>query len=90
MVVCYLYIDFSVSIIFVGDINFGSRVKYFVNRGYNNYNDTMRKVAGIIRKADIAVGNLEGAFVTKEMQKDRFKGGKVYIDADYRSVSAIQ
>ena len=50
----------------------------------------MRKVAGIIRKADIAVGNLEGAFVTKEMQKDRFKGGKVYIDADYRSVSAIQ
>ena len=50
----------------------------------------MRKVAGIIRKADIAVGNLEGAFVTNDMQKDRFKGGKIHIDADYRSVSAIQ
>ncbi|CAB4003863.1 Hypothetical predicted protein, partial [Paramuricea clavata] len=83
--------DVSISIIFVGDISFGRCVRKYVDHGYNNYNDTMVKVAGIIRDADIAVGNLESPFVTKAMQKDRFSGRKRYfLHADHRSATALQ
>ena len=56
-----------------------------------NYNDTMVKVAGIIRKADIAVGNLESPFVTNTMLKDRFNGRKrFFLHSDHRSATALQ
>ena len=86
----FLRADDSISIIFVGDVSFDGVVRYYVNHGYNNYNDTMEKVAEIIREADIAVGNLESPFVTKSMQKDRLKGKVIFLDADHRCVSAIQ
>jgi hypothetical protein len=86
-----LFTDVSISIIFVGDINLGDCVRYYVNHGYNNYNDTMVKVAGIIRHADIAVGNLESPFVTKTMLRDRFNGRKrVFLEADPRSAIALK
>ena len=82
--------DESISVIFVGDIHFGDYVRGNVNHGYNNYNDTMEKVADIIREADIAVGNLESPFVTKPMLKDKTIGCEHYLDADSSSVSALQ
>jgi hypothetical protein len=81
----------SISIIFVGDISFGRCVRKYVDHGYNNYNDTMVKVAEIIREADIAVGNLESPFVTNTMLKDRFNGQKrFFLHADHRSATALQ
>ncbi len=51
----------------------------------------MVKVAGIIRHADIAVGNLESPFVTKTMLRDRFNGKKrVFLEADPRSAIALK
>jgi hypothetical protein len=86
-----LLTDVPISIIFVGDISFSRCVKKYVDHGCNNYNDTMEKVAGIIREADIAVGNLESPFVTKMMLKDKFKGRKeIFLHADHRSAAALQ
>ncbi|CAB3991400.1 Hypothetical predicted protein, partial [Paramuricea clavata] len=83
--------DVSISIIFVGDISFARCVRKYVDHGCNNYNDTMIKVAGIIREADIAVGNLESPFVTKMMLKDRFNGRKkIFLHADHRSAAALR
>jgi hypothetical protein len=83
--------DISISIIFVGDICFNGCVEKFVHHGYNDYNDTMVKVAGIIREADIAVGNLESPFATKTMLKDRFNGLKeAFMYSVPRSVAALQ
>ena len=84
-----LLTDVSISVIFVGDINFGDYVKRYVRQGYTKYNDTMENVAEIIREADIAVGNLESPFVTKPMLKDKTKG-KFRMEADSSSVSALQ
>jgi hypothetical protein len=83
--------DISISIIFVGDICFNGCVRKYVDHGYNNYNDTMVKVAGIIREADIAVGNLESPFASKTMLKDRFNGLKgTFMYSVPRSVTALQ
>ncbi|CAB4019818.1 Hypothetical predicted protein, partial [Paramuricea clavata] len=85
-----LLADVSINVIFVGDISFARCVKKYVDHGYNNYNDTMTKIAGIIRESDIAVGNLESPLVTKVMLKYRFNGRKqVFIHADYRSATAL-
>ena len=91
----YLSISFlqdnPVSIVFVGDISFDSCIMYYVNLGYNCYNYTMVKVAGLIRKADIAVGNLESPYVTKLMLKDNYKGNKkAFIDAHPDSAAALR
>ncbi|XP_028405176.1 uncharacterized protein LOC114527664 [Dendronephthya gigantea] len=83
--------DNAVSIIFVGDVSFGSCIMYYVNHGYNYYNDTLVKVAGPIKNADIAVGNLESPYVTKTMMKDSYKGRKnVYINAHPDSAAALR
>ena len=83
--------DGSISIIFVGDISFDGCVRKYVDQGYISYNDTMLKVAKIIRKADIAVGNLESAFVSKSMQKYSRSGVKrLRRYSDARSASALQ
>ena len=51
----------------------------------------MARVAGPIRKADIAVGNLESPYVTKTMMKDNYKGKKdVFIDAHPDSAAALR
>ena len=86
-----LLTDGSISIIFVGDISFNGCVKKYVDQGYTSYNDTMVKVAKIIREADIAVGNLESPFVSKSMQKNRFSGVKrIRMYSDVGSASALQ
>ena len=87
--------DGSISIIFVGDISFNGCVKKYVDQGYISYtmvhNDSMVKVAKIIREADIAVGNLESPFVSKSMQKNRFSGIKrIRMYSDVGSASALQ
>ena len=79
------------SIIFVGDISFDGCMKYYVKHGFCSYNASLRNVAGIIKGADIAVGNLESPFVTKTMLRDRFKGRKrVFLDAEPCSASALK
>ena len=51
----------------------------------------MVKVAGIIREADIAVGNLESPFASKTMLKDRFNGLKgTFMYSVPCSVTALQ
>ena len=83
--------DNPVSVIFVGDVSFDSCIMYYVNHGYNCYNDTMAKVAGPIRKADIAVGNLESPYLTKAMLKDNYKGEKgIFVDAHPDSAAALR
>ena len=78
------------SIIFVGDINFDGCVKYYVNHGFNTYNDTLAEVADVIREADIAVGNLECSLTTKSMTSKRVTDKRLLIDADPRSVKALK
>ena len=79
----------KLSIIFVGDINFNGCVKYYVNHGFNTYNDTLAEVADVIREADIAVGNLECSLTTKAMTKN-ITNKIILIDADPRSVEALK
>ncbi|XP_046854389.1 uncharacterized protein LOC124447480 isoform X2 [Xenia sp. Carnegie-2017] len=79
----------KLSIIFVGDINFNGCVKYYVKHGFNTYNDTLAEVADVIREADIAVGNLESSLTTKSMTSKRVTDKRLLIDADPRSVEAL-
>ncbi|XP_046854390.1 capsule biosynthesis protein CapA-like [Xenia sp. Carnegie-2017] len=79
----------NVSIIFVGDINFDGCVKYYVNHGFNTYNDTLAEVADVIREADIAVGNLECSLTTKSMTSKGIMKHKILVDADPSSVKAL-
>ena len=49
------------------------------------------EVAGIIKGADIAVGNLQSPFVTKTMLRDRLNDRtRVFLDADPPSASALK
>ena len=86
----FLPVDAPVSIIFVGDIAFDACLKYYVDRGQFNYTDTMENVANIIRKADIAVGNLEAPFVNGTLCKNQIQGKTILLFADPLSVHALQ
>ena len=75
----------------VGDISFDGCVRKYVEDGYYNYNETMVKVAEIIRQADIAAGNLESPFVNETMLNGKISGvERMRIYSDVHSASALQ
>ena len=77
--------------LFVGDISFSGPVKYYVEHNYHSYNDSFRDVAPFIREADISVANLESPFVSKDVYRYKYKGGKsVYLDSSPDAVSALR
>ncbi|EDO44155.1 predicted protein, partial [Nematostella vectensis] len=79
----------SATIDFVGDISFDGIQKIFNNMGMCSYNDSLRSVAPILRQSDLAVGNLESPYGTKNMRKNHF-WGKPRLMADAESVSALR
>lgn len=61
------------SLIFVGDIVLDGIIRYYSDRATTAYNHTFTHIAPIIRNADLAIANLEGAIGTKEMRKNPVK-----------------
>ena len=64
---------------------------YYVKHNYHSYNDSFNEVAPYIRKADIAVGNLESLFVSEDVSDSKFKGAKsAILDSSPEAVSALR
>ena len=81
----------QVTLLFVGDISFSGPVKYYVEHGYNTYNDSFSDVAPYIREADISVANLESPFVSEDLYRFKHKGRKlVILDASPKAAPALR
>ena len=77
--------------LFAGDISFSGPVKYHVDRNHHSYNDLFNEVAPFIREAHISVANLESPFVSKDVYRYKYKGGKmVILDSSPEAVSALR
>ena len=84
------YLSEKVTLLFAGDISFSGPVGYYVKRNYHSYNDSFNEVAPFIRKADIAVGNLESPFVSEDVYNSKFKGvKKAILDSSPEAVSSL-
>ena len=84
------FLSEQVTLLFAGDISFSGPVGYYVKHNYHSYDDSFNEVAPFIRKADIAVGNLESPFVNEDVHDSKFKGAKsVLLDSRPEAVSAL-
>ena len=64
------FIDNLVTLDFVGDINLGGPVRYQHIHENCSYNKPFELVSKFLKESDLAIGNLESPFATKDMNKD--------------------
>ncbi|XP_048577830.1 capsule biosynthesis protein CapA [Nematostella vectensis] len=63
------------SLVFTGDVSFGGAIRYFAEKGFYDYKETLTKVATYLQQADIAIGNYESPFIQRkdEVKENRWK-----------------
>ncbi|EDO42824.1 predicted protein [Nematostella vectensis] len=77
---------------FTGDICFGGAIRYFQQKGYYDYNDTLVKVAPYLQSADVAIGNNESPFVKKtdETRENHWKKDLTTLRSSLESALALR